>query len=97
MTSSKNSPFEAVSPFWRQAGHVFPDMSSRVEPQKRNQPAIEKWPFGFVFGVQLGLRQRPTLIKAKKNFLVLISACVSAEGRVEHQKLSQTAAMLLFG
>ena len=27
------------------------DMSNRVEHQKRNQPAIEKWPFGLVFGI----------------------------------------------
>ena len=40
-------------------------MSNRVEHQKQNQPAIEKWPFGFVFGVQLGLRQTLALIKIK--------------------------------
>ena len=38
------------------------DLSNRVKHQKRNQPAIEKWPFGFVFGVQLGLRQKQALI-----------------------------------
>ena len=42
-------------------------MSNRVEHQKQNQPAIEKWPFGFVFGVQLGLRQTRALIETKKN------------------------------
>ena len=42
-------------------------MSIRDEHQKQNQPAIEKWPFGFVFGVQLGLRQTRALIKTKKN------------------------------
>ena len=68
MTSSQISPFDPVSPFRRQAGHFFPDMSNRVEHQKRNQPAIEKWPFGFVFGVQLGLRQPQTLIKRKKEY-----------------------------
>ena len=107
--------------------HFLTDMSNRVEHQKRNKPAIEKWPFGFVFGVQLGLRQARALIKTKKNkllqveqlwdkwgaftagprvnaphmshncstfnnlfFLLLISVCVSAEGRVEHQKRNQT-------
>ena len=85
---------------------------------------IEKWPFGFVFGVQLGLRQTQALIKTKTirkgrvprailrlnrkllrscniaggTFLLLIflswSVPVSAEGRVEHQKLNQVAAQL---
>ena len=41
-------------------GLIF--MSNRVEHQNQNQPAIEKWPFGFVFGVQLGLRQTGALI-----------------------------------
>ena len=50
--------------------HFLTDMSNRVEHQKQNQPAIEKWPFGFVFGVQLGLRQTLALIKTdKKNLL----------------------------
>ena len=35
--------------------------------QKRNQPAIEKWPFGFAFGAQLGLRQTQALIKTKEH------------------------------
>ena len=39
----------------------------RVEHQKQNQPAIEKWPFGFIFGVQLGLRQTRALVKTKTN------------------------------
>ena len=55
-------------------------MSNRVEHQKQNQPAIEKWPFGFVFGVQLGLRQTQALIKTKKNekgrTSVLLRLCV---------------------
>ena len=40
-----------------EGGALLTDMSNRVEHQKRNQPVIENWPFGFVFGVQLGLRQ----------------------------------------
>ena len=48
-------------------GALLADMSNRVEHQKRNQPAIEKWPFGFVFGVQLGLRQTQALIKTKND------------------------------
>ena len=47
--------------------HFLTDMSNRVEHQKQNQPAIEKWPFGFVFGVQLGLRQTQALIKTKND------------------------------
>ena len=47
--------------------HCVTHMSNQVEPQKRNQPAIEKWPFGFIFGVQLDLRQTQALIKTKKN------------------------------
>ena len=45
--------------------HFLTDMCNRVEHQKRNQTAIEKWPFGFVFGVQVGLRQTQALIKTK--------------------------------
>ena len=47
--------------------HFVTDMSNRVEHQKQNQPAIENWPFDFVFGVQLSLRQTLALIKTKKN------------------------------
>ena len=32
-------------------GAFLTDMSDRVKHQKRNQPAIEKWLFGFVSGV----------------------------------------------
>ena len=53
-------------------GHFLTDMSNRVEHQKRNQPAIEKWPFGFAFGVQLGLRQIRALIKTKENKLMQV-------------------------
>ena len=55
--------FYPLQPFRRQMEHFLTDMSNRVEHQKQNQPAIEKWPFGFVFGVQLGLRQTRALIK----------------------------------
>ena len=55
--------------FPRWPDHFFSGMSNRVEHQKQNQPAIEKWPFGFVFGVQLGLRQTRALIKTYKNKL----------------------------
>ena len=58
-----------LQPFRRQMEHFLTDMSNRVEHQKRNQPAIEKWPFGFVFGVQLGLRQTRALIQSKKKNL----------------------------
>ena len=51
---------------------LLTDLSNRVEHQKRNQPAIEKWPFGFVFGVQLGLRRTRALIKAYKNILLQV-------------------------
>ena len=80
-------------------GTLLTDMRNRVEHQKRNQPAIEKWPFGFVFGVQLGLRQTQALIKTKQKPKNKKNKCsfsrysswfesviVSAEGRVEHQK-----------
>ena len=46
-------------------------MSNRVEHQKQNQPAIENWPFGFVFGVQLGLRQTPVLIITYNIFIII--------------------------
>ena len=53
-------------------GTLLTDMRNRVEHQKRNQPAIEKWPFGFVFGVQLGLRQTRALILTRKNKLLQV-------------------------
>ena len=43
---------------------VFYDMWNRVEHQKLNQEAAELPP-GWVFGVQLGLRQTQSLIKTK--------------------------------
>jgi len=69
-------------------------MRNRVEHQKQNQQTIGKWPFGMVFGVQLGLRQTQAQIRTKKNkflkeeqlffmfllfFLVLIAASVCKE------------------
>ena len=56
----------------RQVEHFLTDMSNRVEHQKRNQPAIEKRLFGFVFGVQLALRQTRALIKTKKSTLLQV-------------------------
>ena len=53
-------------------GALLADMSNQVKHLKQNQPAIEKWPFGFVFGVQLGLRQTRALIKTKKNKLLQV-------------------------
>ena len=53
-----------------QVEHFLTDMSNRVELSKRNQPTIQKWPLGFVFGVQLGLRQARALIKTKKNTML---------------------------
>ena len=51
----------------RQMRYFVTEMSNRAVHQKQNQPATEKWPFGFVFGVQLGLRHILALIKTKKN------------------------------
>ena len=50
-------------------GALLTDKSNRVEQQNEtNRPlAFKKWPFGFVFGVQLGLRQTQALMKTKKN------------------------------
>ena len=42
--------------------HFLTDMSNRVELQKLNQTTAEL-SFGWVFGVQLGLRQTQALIK----------------------------------
>ena len=44
--------------------HFLTDMSNRVEHQKLNQTTAEL-SFGWVFGVQLGLRQTQALIKTK--------------------------------
>ena len=61
---SKKPCFSKKKSFSRKMGHFLTDMSNRVEHQKQNQTAFEKWLFGLVFGVQLGLRQ--TLIKSKE-------------------------------
>ena len=78
-------------------------MCNRVEHQKGDQPAIEKWPFGFVVVGQLSFRQTHALIKTnnKRNNKITCSSSrsscwsssipVSAEGRVEHQKRNQAA------
>ena len=60
-------PYYVIIPEQTREGALLTNMSNRVEHQKRNQPAIEKWPFGFVFGVQLGVRQTQALIKTKNN------------------------------
>ena len=61
-------------PFERQT-----DMSNRVEHQERNQPAVEKWPFG-TFGVQPGVGQTHALIKTNKknkcSFLLSLNQCL---------------------
>ena len=46
----------------RQVNHFLTDISNQVELLKRNQQGIENWAFGFVFGVQLSLRQRALII-----------------------------------
>ena len=43
---------------------------NRYEKQERNHPQILKRPFGFVFGVQLGLQQTQVLINTMKNKLL---------------------------
>ena len=50
----KRGPFRALHSFLRQMEHILMVMSNLVEHQKRNQPAFERWPVGFVFGVQHG-------------------------------------------
>ena len=64
--------------------HFLTDMSNRVEHQKQNQPAIKKWPLGFVFGVQLDLGQTQAVNKTNENtknrknfFFFLIKTYVS--------------------
>ena len=63
---------------------LLTDMSNRVEHQKRNQPAIEKWPFSFAFGVQLGLRQTQALLRTKKNKKSTIKSVAARVLRVVH-------------
>ena len=48
-----------VQPFQRQVKHFLTDMSNRVEHEKLNQVTAEQ-PHGWVFAVQLGLRQTGT-------------------------------------
>ena len=51
---------------------VIVSAEGRVEHQKRNQTATSKLPVGFVFGVQLGLRQTRALIQTRKNKLLQV-------------------------
>ena len=53
---------------------VFFFLVNRVEHQKRTQTATKWWPFGFVFGVQLGLRHTKSLI----NTVHIIISCWSS-------------------
>ena len=53
-----------TSAAWPASRRVFYDMRNRVEHQKLNQEAAEL-PSGWVFGVQLGLRQTQALNKTK--------------------------------
>ena len=55
--------------FRRQVEHFLTDMSNRVEHQKLNQVTAELPP-GWVFGVQLGLRQTQALIKTYHIILI---------------------------
>ena len=67
---SQRVEHQKVQGLSRKMRRFVTDMSNRVEHQKQNQPAIEKWPFSFVSGVQLGLWQTLVLIKTKKNTLL---------------------------
>ena len=72
----------------------------RVEHQKRTQTATTLWPFGFVFGVQLGLLEkkktrrgpvRAALVhieKIKKQVIVMVSTFFLVN-HVERQKRTQ--------
>ena len=57
----------SVHAFRRQMEHFLTEMSNRVEHPRLNQPSIEKWPFGFIFSVELGLRETQALIMTKKD------------------------------
>ena len=63
---SKITPYEPV-----RHGPVHAAFSSflvnRVEHQKRTQTATKWWPFGFVFGAQLGLWHTQALINFQHN------------------------------
>ena len=54
--------------------HFLTDMSNRVEHQKLNQVAAELPP-GWVFGVQLGLRQTQALINT---YHIILISCHSS-------------------
>ena len=69
-------------------------MSNRVEHQKLNQDVAAELQSGGVFGVQLCLLQKQALIKTKTIRSLIELVPVSTEGRVEHQKLNQEAALL---
>ena len=69
---------------------------NRVEHHKLNQAATKCWPFGWVFGVQLGLRQLPVTLPIKKIIVIKLTAALVGStlfivSRVEHQKLNQRA------
>ena len=60
---------DRVHIFLRQMRHFLTDMSNRVEHQKLNQVTAELPP-GWVFGVQLGLRQTQALINTYHIILI---------------------------
>ena len=64
------APLAKMYSFWFQSVPVFAE--GQVEHQKQNQRAIEKWPFGFAFGIQLGIRQTRALIKTYKNIMLQV-------------------------
>ena len=49
-------------PFRVQMEHFLTDMGYRDEHENETEAAIEKWPLGYIFGVQLGLQQTQVLI-----------------------------------
>ena len=65
-------------------------MSNRVEHQKRNQPTIEKWLYGFVVGVQQALdAERENRVKQKNSIRRAVTAhrlsfFVQLDSRVPH-------------
>ena len=65
----ETQPNDDLQPFLRQMEHFLTDMSNRVEHQKLNQVTAELPP-GWVFGVQLGLRQTQALINTYHIILI---------------------------
>ena len=74
--------------------HFLTDMSNRVEHQKRNQPAIERWPSDFVFRVHQAFGTECENRVEQKNSTMMAVTAHLVEVLFVQLVLRQTAALI---